>query len=191
MAQNRPITTTRKGAASPPHPLQSSCNTTVNTLLDYLAQRWRSQSFSPDTPPNHSALALRTQRTHPPPPKLQPLTRTPPTSPSGISYDPPPLPSPRAPRARNPLIRLVTVLRSLSEITSLPTPTSPSHLTRSTLKPVLILMKSHAAPNSAPKPLFYPEGTPTPLATSQTPKHSPNPFPPSPAASRPHTPSNR
>ena len=138
---------------------------------------------------------LRNHRAHPshppPPPNTNPFHKIAPNKLNGIDYDPPPLPRARAPRARNPLIRLPFTLRSLSQFHPLPRPTSPSPLSILPLKPVLIFMKSHAAPNFSPKPLFYPEGTPTPLATSRTPKHSRDPFPPSPTSSRPHTPSTR
>ena len=109
----------------------------------------------------------------------------------GTTHDPPPLPRAPSARPRNPLIRFRFTLRSLSQFQPLPHPTSHPPLSILPLKPVLIFMKSHAAPNFRVKPLFYPEGTPTPLTTLQTPKHSRDPFPPSTRPSRPHTPSNR
>jgi hypothetical protein len=147
--------------------------------------------FSPDTPSNHYAIALRTQRTIPYCPTPTPSPEYPYSPQTSTTADPPPLPHSRSGRPRNPIIRFAFTLRSLSEITTPPTPTSHPPPSLFTPKPTPILMKSHAAPNSESKPLFYPEGTYEPLATPRHPKHSPDPFPPPPALSNPSTPSNR
>ena len=128
------------------------------------------------TPPKHCAHCA--PNAHTPPSNYNNTPEFTPNFPKGKYYDPPPLPFPPTARPRNPLIRLPFTLRSLSQFHPLPRPTSPSPLSISPPKPVPTLMKSHAAPNFRVKPLFYPEGTPTPLATPQTPKHSRDPFPP-------------
>ena len=110
---------------------------------------------------------------------------------TGTTPDPPPLPLSHTARPSNPLIRFAITLCSQSHFHLLPHPTSHPPPSPFTPKPTPTLMKSHAAPNSTPKPLFYPAHTPSPLATPRDPKHSPDPFPPSPAPTDPHTPSNR
>ena len=129
---------------------------------------------------------------HTPTAQHPPLYQNHPYSPqTGTTPDPPPLPLSHTARPNNPLIRLPFTLRSQSHFHLLPHPTPhppPTHLAP---KPTPTLMKSHAASNFESKPLFYPAHTYKPLATPRDPKHSPDPVPPQPAPTDPHTPSNR
>ena len=177
----------RHATASPLIAMPPHC-THVSAVFDRTHDLYK---FRLDTTPKHCVITVRTHRTHPHPQTPTLFTKSRQTNINGIDYDPPQLPRARASRPRNPLIRLPFTLRSLSQFHPLPRPTSPSPLSISPPKPVPTLMKSHAAPNFSPKPLFYPEDTPTPFATSRVRKHSPDPTPPSPAPTKPHTPSNR
>ena len=99
-------------AAAPPHTLKTPCSATANTIIYNLTHSDAVAEFS-FADPSQSLRNPSALPSHSPPPYN--YNNTPeftPNFPKGIDYDPPPLQRSLAARARNPLIRLVTPLRS-------------------------------------------------------------------------------